>query len=186
MHTAGSRCWPTRSATASACSNSPAAATTRSRSETYASSHRRRRGGLAAALFLRRAGLQAIVYEQASEVREVGAGIVVSPNMVRLMAKLGLAEGLAAFAAKLEAAWEFRRWQDGRVLFVQEMGAVCERLYSAHCFVAHRADLLKLFQQALPPEAVQLDQRCIEVRQDEHGAQLTFASRNGRKTEVDA
>jgi salicylate hydroxylase len=143
-------------------------------------------GGLAAALFLKRAGLQAIVYEQASEVREVGAGIVVSPNMVRLMAKLGLAEGLAAFAVKLEAAWEFRRWQDGRILFVQEMGTVCERLYSAHCYVAHRADLLKLFQQALPLDAVRLDQRCIAVRQDEQGAQLTFMSRDGRKTDVDA
>src|SRR3954465_4026003 len=139
-------------------------------------------GGLAAALFLRKAGQEATVYEQASEVREVGAGIVVSPNMVRLMAKLGLAEGLESFAVKLEAAWEFRRWQDGRVLFVQPMGTVCEQLYSAHCYVAHRADLLKLLQHALPLEAVQLDQRCIEVRQDEHGAQLTFASRNGRKT----
>jgi salicylate hydroxylase len=31
-------------------------------------------GGLAAALFLRKAGLPATVYEQASEHREVGAG----------------------------------------------------------------------------------------------------------------
>src|SRR5262245_35073050 len=109
-------------------------------------------GGLAAALFLRRAGLEASVYEQAAEVREVGAGIVIAPNMVRLMAKLGLAEGLSAFAVKLEAAWEFRRWQDGRVLFVQPMGEACERLYAAQCYVAHRADLLRLFQQALPPD----------------------------------
>lgn len=143
-------------------------------------------GGLAAALFLRRAGQQAIVYEQAPELREVGAGIVVSPNMVRLMAKLGLAEDLSAFAVKLEAAWEFRRWKDGRVLFVQEMGTVCERLYAAHCYVAHRADLLKLFRQALPPDMVRLDQRCVDVHQDEHGAQLTFASRDGRKTDVAA
>lgn len=143
-------------------------------------------GGLAAALFLRRAGQQAVVYEQAPEFREVGAGIVVSPNMVRLMAKLGLAEGLSAFAVKLEAAWEFRRWKDGRVLFVQEMGTVCERLYGAHCYVAHRADLLKLFQQALPPDMVRLDQRCVEVHQDEHGAQLTFVGKDGRKTDVAA
>ena len=49
-------------------------------------------GGLAAALFLRRAGLEATVYEQAAELREVGAGIVVSPNMVRPLERLGLVD----------------------------------------------------------------------------------------------
>src|SRR5215510_4615465 len=68
-------------------------------------------GGLAAALFLRKAGLHATVYEQASELREVGAGLVVPPNMVRPLAKLGLADKLPSFAVRLEAAWEFRRWR---------------------------------------------------------------------------
>src|SRR5436190_16084313 len=138
-------------------------------------------GGLAAALFLRSAGLDAVVYEQAQDAREVGAGIVVSPNMVRLMAKLGLAAGLEAFAVKLEAAWEFRRWQDGRVLSVQPMGEACASLYSAHCYVAHRADLLALFQQALPRQSLHLDQRCIEISLDKHGASAMFVSRDGRK-----
>lgn len=67
-------------------------------------------GGLAAALFLLRAGLQATVYEQAPQLREVGAGLVVPPNMVRLLARIGLADALPQVAVKLEAAWEFRRW----------------------------------------------------------------------------
>jgi len=108
-------------------------------------------GGLAAALFLRKAGLDATVYEQAPELREVGAGIVVSPNMVRPLGKLGLADPLSAFAVRLEAAWEFRRWKDGRVLFAQPMGEECERLYGAHCYVAHRADLLAPFPASAPP-----------------------------------
>ncbi len=85
-------------------------------------------GGLAAALFLRRAGLEATVFEQSTELREVGAGIVVAPNMVRLLARLDLVSVLERFAVRLEAAWEFRRWQDGRVLFVQPMGEECARL----------------------------------------------------------
>ena len=44
-------------------------------------------GGLAAALFLHRAGLEATVYEQAPALREVGAGIVVPPNMVRPLSR---------------------------------------------------------------------------------------------------
>src|ERR1043165_3380216 len=96
-------------------------------------------GGTAAALFLHRAGLEVTVYEQAPALAELGAGIVVAPNMVRLLRTLGLADELAACAVRLEAAWEFRRWRDGRVLFVQPMGDECERLYGAHCHLAHRA-----------------------------------------------
>ena len=43
-------------------------------------------GGLATALFLRRAGLDVVVYEQSAALHEIGAGIVVPPNMVRLAA----------------------------------------------------------------------------------------------------
>jgi salicylate hydroxylase len=94
-------------------------------------------GGLAAALFLRNAGLDATIYEQAPDLREVGAGIVVSPNMARPLQGLGLGRNLSSFAVRLDAAWEFRRWKDGRVLFVQPMGDECERLYGTHCYVAH-------------------------------------------------
>ena len=143
-------------------------------------------GGLAAALFLRKAGLDATVYEQVPELREVGAGIVVSPNMVRPLRKIGLGEKLSAFAVRLEAAWEFRRWTDGRVLFVQPMGDECERLYGTHCYVAHRADLVALLQRALPQHPLRLDHRCIDVAQNEHEAELTFASAGGRTTKVAA
>jgi salicylate hydroxylase len=95
-------------------------------------------GGLAAALFLRRAGIDATVYEMSPELREAGAGIVVPPNMVRVLADAGLADDLPRFAVRLDAAWEFRRWADGRVLFVQPMGDECVQLYGAACYVAHR------------------------------------------------
>ena len=143
-------------------------------------------GGLAAALFLRDAGLEATVYEQSAELREVGAGIVISPNMVRPLRQLGLAERLEAFAVRLEAAWEFRRWEDGRVLFSQPMGEECERLYGANCYVAHRADLMTLFQQALARESLRLDHRCIGITQDENEAEIVFAGRDGAKTKVTA
>jgi len=143
-------------------------------------------GGLAAALFLRRAGLEATVYEQSSALREVGAGIVVAPNMVRPLATLGLAERLPTFAVQLEAAWEFRRWQDGRVLSVQPMGEACLRLYGTHCYVAHRADLLALLQSALPAGMLQLDRRCVAVRETPDAAEAVFADGNGRETVVRA
>src|SRR5512139_251887 len=139
-------------------------------------------GGLAAALFLRAAGHEVTVFEQAQELREFGAGIVVSPNMVRPLERLGLAARLASFAVRLQAAWEFRRWQDGRVLFVQEMGEACRRLYGADCFVAHRGDLLAMLTEALPRDAIRLHHRLAGLRHD-GVVELRFA--NGAAAEAD-
>ena len=124
------------------------------------------------------------VYEQASELSDVGAGIVVPPNMVRPLRRVGLADRLPDFAVRLEAAWEFRRWQDGRVLFVQPMGEECERLYGGHCYVAHRADLRAMFRQALPDQALRLDERCVGVNQVEDEVELLFVNRSGKQTRV--
>ena len=143
-------------------------------------------GGLAAALWLRRAGIPATVYEQAPEPREVGAGIVVPPNLVRLLARQGLEPALARVAVRLEAAWEFRRWQSGEVLSVQPMGPVCVERYGCHCYVAHRADLLALLLEALPPAAVVADRRCCGVHQHAGGVVLDFVSRDGRQHRVEA
>ena len=164
-------------------------------------------GVLAAALFLRRAGLDATVHEQAAELHPVGAGIVVAPNMVRLLRKLGVIHpvpGLVPAPApaggeavpevvagppgfvRLEAAWEFRRWVDGRVLSVQPMGDECERLYGAPCYVAHRADVMALLQRALPGEQLRLDHRLVALAQDDREVALTFAGRDGRVVQVAA
>lgn len=143
-------------------------------------------GGLAAALFLRKAGLDVSVFEKAEALQEVGAGIVVPPNMMRPLRKLGLAEKLASFAVRLEAAWEFRRWLDGRVLFVQPMGEECERLYGEHCYVAHRADLRAMFWQALRDPLIRLDHRCVEVNQTEDEVQITLTGSTGQTTRVTA
>ncbi|MCK7494970.1 MAG: FAD-dependent monooxygenase [Comamonadaceae bacterium] len=143
-------------------------------------------GGLAAALWLQRAGLEATVYEQAPAPREVGAGIVVPPNMVRVLDRVGLAERLPEFAVCLDAAWEFRRWQHGEVLSVQPMGQACVDLYGTQCYVAHRADLLAMLLGALPAGAVRGDHRCVDLRPSDDEVQLTFAARDGQTSTVTA
>ncbi|MEZ5728280.1 MAG: FAD-dependent monooxygenase [Burkholderiaceae bacterium] len=133
-------------------------------------------GGLVAALYLVRDGHEVTVFERTPELREFGAGIVVAPNMVRLYDRLGLGAALRDCAVSLEAAWEFRRWQDGRVLFSQPMGAECERLYGTNCFVAHRGDLQQLLAAALPSGVVRAGHRCLGVDADDAGAWLTLAT----------
>jgi salicylate hydroxylase len=133
-------------------------------------------GGLAAAAFLHRAGLAVTVYEQAAELREVGAGLIVAPNAARLLRRLPSASMLKQAGVLLETGWEFRRWADGTVLFAQQLGEACARRYGEHTWTMHRADLLDLLRRAVPADAIQLGRRCTGVRQDPGGVTLTFAA----------
>ncbi|MFC4048470.1 FAD-dependent monooxygenase [Actinomadura syzygii] len=120
-------------------------------------------GGLAAGAFLRREGISATVYEQASQLREVGAGLVVAPNTARLLRRLGVLAALAARAVRLDVGWEFRRWRDGAVLSAEDLASACERLYGEHTYTAHRADLLEALRSAVPDGGVRLGSRCVDL-----------------------
>src|SRR5713226_1733521 len=87
-------------------------------------------GGLAAALTLGRSGFEVQVFEQASEVREVGAGVQISPNATRILHRLGLEEPLRLFGVRPRAA-VIRRWDDGRVIARQPLAGACERNFGA-------------------------------------------------------
>ncbi|MBO6853373.1 MAG: FAD-dependent monooxygenase [Marivivens sp.] len=60
-------------------------------------------GGLSASLCLRSFGADVTVYEQAAVLREVGAGIQLTPNAVRALNALGLAEGLDTVSVRSRA-----------------------------------------------------------------------------------
>lgn len=142
-------------------------------------------GGLSAALFLRRAGLTDVaVYEQAPEFREIGAGLQIGPNAVRLLRRLGLGGPLGERAIRLEVGWELRRWEDGRVLFSQRLGDECERRFGAPYYVVHRADLLNALRGTVPEEVVRLGRRCVEAAQTEDEVELTFE--DGSSVRADA
>jgi salicylate hydroxylase len=141
-------------------------------------------GGRAALLFLRQAGLSSVtLYEQAADIADVGAGIQVSPNMVRPLRRLGLGAGLDESGVRLETGWEMRRWQDGRVLARQELGERCERLYGAPYYAMHRADLLRLLGADEPDPNVHLGKRCVGIEQDGAAVRLTFG--DGSRADVD-
>jgi len=130
-------------------------------------------GGLTAALTLRRAGIDVQVFEQATELREVGAGIQISPNGTRILHRLGLAETLRKVAVR-PVAVEVHRWDDGRVLTRQLLADVCERNFGAPYYHLHRADLLDVLAEALPTSALHLDHRCVGLIQHADKVELKF------------
>src|SRR3989454_3442129 len=97
-------------------------------------------GGLSAAIALRQAGFVVDVYEQAPELTEVGGGINMGPNAVRILYRLGL-RGMLDREAVRPISIHQRRWQDGRTLQRAPLNPMCEQLYGAPHLTVHRADL---------------------------------------------
>jgi salicylate hydroxylase len=140
-------------------------------------------GGLAAAAFLQQSGLSCVLYEQASELREIGAGVAVTPNAARLLRRLGVLDALRKTAVRLEIGWEFRRWQDGAVLSAELLSTRCEQLYGEQTYTAHRADLVEALCRAVPAGTIRLGQRITAIGVNGATATLTFA--DGEVTEAD-
>lgn len=140
-------------------------------------------GGLAAAAFLGRAGLPSTVYEQADELREVGAGLVVAPNAARLLRRLGVFADFLERGVQLDVGWEFRRWQDGTVLSAENLASSCERLYGEHTYTAHRADVLDVIRLAVPEGTIRLGKRCAQLVTSKDRPTMLFS--DGEAVEAD-
>jgi salicylate hydroxylase len=117
-------------------------------------------GGLAAAVSLHRAGFAVDVYEQAPELTEVGGGINMGPNAVRVLYRLGLREGLEREGVRPLLTHQ-RRWDDGRTVQRAPLNPLCEELYGAPHITIHRADLLDVIAAGFPAEHVHLGHRLV-------------------------
>ena len=128
--------------------------------------------GLSAAAFLARAGIACTVYEQAPELREVGAGIQLSPNGSRLLHRIGLAEHLSRVGVR-PAAIELRRWRDDATIARTELGLRCVAEYGAPYYTLHRADLHGGLRGLAG--AVLTGRRCVGVVEHPDRVDLRFA-----------
>jgi len=138
-------------------------------------------GGLTAANALSLAGVEAAVYEAAAELREIGAGVALHPNAMKVLRAIGLEDGVRAVAG--QSQWQvLRNWKTGRVI-----GRTSRRQQAASFGVegatAHRADLLDVLAGALPAGMVTLGKRCTQVRTDGEVAAARFA--DGSEIEAD-
>ncbi|RAK73071.1 putative salicylate hydroxylase [Aspergillus fijiensis CBS 313.89] len=106
---------------------------------------------MAAALTLGLRGHQVTILESAPKLMEVGAGIQVSPNMLRLFDRWGVSPSIHAKDVALEHI-HVRRWQDGSLLGTMPVN----KTYGQQV-VIHRADLHNaLIDQALALSNVEL------------------------------
>src|SRR3954468_22148780 len=131
-------------------------------------------GGLNAAIALRQRGFEVTVYEQSDVLGEIGAGIQLSPNAMRVLMALGLDRDFEAIAFE-PYRHIVRNWKTGSIVSATQMKGVFRPQYGAGYFGAHRADLHAVLQRAVPAQSVRLNARCTGVTQDRGGVMLTFA-----------
>jgi salicylate hydroxylase len=105
-------------------------------------------GGLAAALACAQAGHDVGLCERAAEVVEVGAGVQLGPNVVKLLYGWGLRAALgqvAVFPEQLQVRSATTGGQLGRL----RLGEAFEQRYGAPYLTIHRADLHSVLLRAV-------------------------------------
>jgi 2-polyprenyl-6-methoxyphenol hydroxylase-like FAD-dependent oxidoreductase len=111
-------------------------------------------GGLAAAVALRRVGVDTVVFERAERLDPLGAGLTLSPNAVRALERLGLVEDIRAVAAS------------GRELEVKTPeGTTLMRVTldeSGEMLGVHRADLQRVLLDAAGEVRLDSDIRDVD------------------------
>src|SRR3954471_23178164 len=133
-------------------------------------------GGLTAALALIRQGIGVDVYEQAPELRELGAGVQISSNGTRVLYALGLDEAAERLGVVV-AGKEIRLWSTGQTWKLFDLGAVSVARYGYPYMMFHRGDLHAVLLDAIwreRPDAIHLDHKCTGVTQNENGVTLQF------------
>ena len=140
-------------------------------------------GGAAAALSLLKAGFDVHVYEQARELREVGAGVQISPNASCVLHGLGLADELAGLGVK-PLAWHQRRWDNGKTLLRTPLAGAMEEAFGYPHYQMHRADVLNTLISAIPAERMHVDHSLVRLKEEEGQIEAQF--QNGRTARSDA
>jgi salicylate hydroxylase len=141
-------------------------------------------GGLTAALALQHFGYRVSVFEQARELREIGAGVVIAPNAMHALNFLGVGELVAKQAGPTEPSLT-RHFQTGEVIETWARTDYVER-FGATYHQVHRADLHATLADAIlrnDSNCVLLDHRFESLTQDSKQVVATFT--NGKTIATD-
>lgn len=126
--------------------------------------------GLAAAIGLRQRGVEAVVLEQAAELREIGAGLLLGPNACAVLERLGALAPLMDGSSVSVPRWELRDWR-GKLL-----SSLCIAGPGATSLSTRRSDLQAALRGCLPEDAVQLGCGVTRLSPTTDGVRLDLAN----------
>lgn len=122
--------------------------------------------GLTTALALLQQGIQVDVFEQASQLGELGAGLQISPNGSRVLLALGLGDALQRCVSQARGK-EIRMWNTGQRWKLFDLGDDCLARFGAPYWMVHRGDLHRILLDAFEARSdrpVRLNSRVVKAR----------------------
>ncbi len=134
-------------------------------------------GGLTAALALQQRGFRVRVFEQARHLGEIGAGLHLSPNGMKVLYALGLDAALEAIRFQPEAI-AIRHFETGAAFFENPFDDAFRAHFGAPFYGFHRADLHRLLLDATvanDPGCIIVNSRLTNLEERDDGVILTFA-----------
>lgn len=142
-------------------------------------------GGLTAALCLTQVGWEVEILEQAAELGEIGAGLQMSPNAMKVFEALGIDQRLEDTGFE-PGGIELRIGLSGMELIHAPLGKAARARWGSPYLHIHRADLVAILADALntrAPGAVRLGQSLVSYDQDPAG--VTAHLSNGAQEKGD-
>lgn len=143
-------------------------------------------GGMTAAGCLLKADIDVEVLEQAPALGEVGAGIQLSANPMRVLRHLGLVERLRA-AGYQPSSYQFRMYDTAEVLQEIPLGPDYEERHGVPYLSVHRADLLDALIAAVvaqKADAVTLAAEITDFTEDDTGVTVRLSDGQERRGDV--
>ena len=141
-------------------------------------------GGLAAALVCRRSGFRVQVLEQSAVLSEVGAGLQLGPNAVRVLDDWGLGTALRRVACAPRRLRVLAA-DDGRVLGELRLGQPFAQRYGNDYLTLHRADLQQLLLDAALASGAELTLGTTLKSIAESADGISATARNGTQFAAD-
>ncbi|MDX3907774.1 MAG: FAD-dependent monooxygenase [Pigmentiphaga sp.] len=139
-------------------------------------------GGLTAAAALYQKGFEVEVYERARQLGEVGAGLQIAPNAVKVLRALGLEDEFMGIAAEPTERLSIK-WDTGEVVVRERFKGRMREVFGANYHTAHRADLHRLLLSRVPESSIHTGVACAGVANAEGGA--IMRTEDGREIEGD-
>ena len=142
-------------------------------------------GGLTTALSLLGQGFEVDLYEQASQLGELGAGLQISPNGARVFSNLGLDDALQTCVSPARGK-EIRMWNTGQRWKLFDLGDDCLARFGAPYWMVHRGDLHRVLLTAFAQRSsrpVQLNARVVQAHSTATG--VSFQLNDGSVHEAD-
>ncbi len=131
-------------------------------------------GGLAAANALIQTGHDVRVFERAPALGEVGAGISLWANALRVLDSLGVGSQIRTQSMALTRS-ELRGKRGHLVASNVAARKLEESLgYAPVIAMIHRADLVGILAQALPAQTIQFGRECTSIESNVHSVRVTF------------